>query len=92
MNPLKLIFSFVAPQGISAAEVLEDDAHCLHCKDFHCQQAAANMRLKLEPSYIALCERFHCAPPVVRFRALMEDMTLAQIKAELDKTVAEVKE
>jgi hypothetical protein len=98
MNPTKMILSFLGFGDVvsflraSDAELLDEDTHALHCPDFHCQQQAARLRQKMEPSYIALCERFRCAKPVVKFRALMEDMTLEQIKAELDKTEAEVKE
>lgn len=97
-DPTKVILSFLGFGNLGAflrandAELLDEDAHALQCQEFRCKQHAAALRLKMTPAYIALCEQFRCAPPVLRFRALMEDMTLNQIKAELDKMAVEVKE
>lgn len=94
MNPFNLLFGGLGVVTLivggqrgdeSAADRLEEDAHCLHCKDRPCCYHGDMLRQRARPEYLALCERFRCAPPAVKFRAMMDNWNLDQIKAELDK-------
>jgi hypothetical protein len=99
MNPFNLLFGGLGvvtlivgggrrQEDESAADRLEEDAHCLHCKDCPCRHHGDMLRQRARPEYLALCERFRCAPPAVKFKAMMDNWTLDQIKAELDKAEA----
>lgn len=63
------------------ADILEDDAHSLQCKDRRCREHAAT----LTRNRIALVKRYKCAAPALRLRAIVEDWSLPRIKCELGK-------
>jgi hypothetical protein len=80
-----LIISYQRRNKESAADRLIKDAHILHCKERICCYYGDMLRQRARPEYLALCERFHHAKPAIKFRAMMENLNLKQIKSELDK-------